>query len=104
MLGVLEDAVLERGLEVLKAARSHPGQASGRAETAVGWGKRYGECLGDPFGKFAGDIALFEGRIIAGLETVDGRQRHLIVDAGIVNAERDRKHAIADDFVGGAFG
>jgi len=33
----------------------------------------------------------------------DSRKRQLVVDAGIVDAERCRKEAVADYFMGGAF-
>ena len=41
-------------------------------------------------------------RIVAGLETIDGRKRELIVHAGVIDAKRGGKEAIADDFVGDA--
>ena len=69
---------------------------------AVSWTERHCERLGDPFGELSGEIELSEGGIVSGLDTRDGRKREFVVDAGIVNAERGRKEAVADDFVGDA--
>src|SRR6478672_6853283 len=102
MLRVLEDAVFEGRFKILESIRAHAGRATRRAELAIGRSKRYRERLGDPFGKFAGKVALSERRIVAGLETGDGRKRQLVVDTGVVDSKRCRKKAVADDFVGEA--
>jgi hypothetical protein len=52
------------------------------------------------FGKLRGYVTLPDGRKVAGVEAVNGRKRQLVVDAGIVDGERCRKEAVADDFVG----
>ena len=101
MLGVLEHPIFERGVEVLESVGSRRRRID-RAEEGVGRAERYREILGDPLGELAGYIALPDRRNVAGLEAVDGRKRQFVVDAGIVDAERGRKEAIADDFVGGA--
>ena len=99
MLRIPVDAVFERGLPVLESAGAGSGRTARPTEKAVGRAERNREILGDPFGEFSGNIALPERRIVAGLETGDGRKRQLVVDAGIVDPERCRKEAIADDFV-----
>ena len=65
--------------------------------------ERNRERLGDPLGELTGNIALLEGRIVAGLEGGDRRDRKLVVDAGIIDPEGGRKKAVANDFVGSAF-
>ena len=103
MLGVLEEPIFERRLQVLESGCSQRIRSAGRAEAAIGRSKRHRERLGDAFGKFGRYIALPEGGIVAGLEIGDGRKGQFIVDAGIVDAERRGKEAVADDFVGDAF-
>ena len=101
MFGVLEDPVFERGVEILEAVGARRRRID-RAEEGVGRAERYREILGDPLGKLAGNIALPHRRNVAGVEAVDGWKRQLVVDAGIVDAERGREEAIADDLVGSA--
>src|ERR1700730_7414851 len=101
MHGVPEYAVLERGVQVLKSVGSRCRWIH-RAEEGVSRAERYREIFGDPFGELSGYIALPHRRNVAGLEAVDRRKGQFIVDAGIVDAERGGKEAIADDFVGDA--
>src|ERR1700694_724503 len=102
MLRIREGAVLEGGVEVLESVRSRCRWIH-RAKKGVSRAERDREILGDPFRKLRRNIALAHWRIVASLETIDGRQRHLIIDAGIIDTKRCRKEAIADDFVGEAF-
>src|SRR5216683_3880130 len=60
MFRILEHTVFEGRLQVLKAACSHPGRSSRRAEAAEGRSKRHRERLGNPLGEFGGNIALSE--------------------------------------------
>src|ERR1700716_1223456 len=101
MLRVLVNTVFEGRIEILKSIRSRC-RRIGWTEEGIGRAKRHGEILGDPFGKLGGHIALPHGRNVAGLEAVNSGKRQLVVDAGIIDAERCRKEAIADDFVGEA--
>src|SRR5439155_24131799 len=73
-LGVLDEPIFERRLQVLESGCSQRVRSAGRAEAAIGRSKRYCERLGDPFRKFRGYIALPEGRIVAGMEIGDGRK------------------------------
>ena len=73
MYRVFEQAIFERRLQVLKSVRAKSRRPTGRAEMAVGHPEGDCECLGDPLGKLARNIALLEGRIIAGLEGRDRR-------------------------------
>src|SRR5262245_611196 len=97
MFGVLEDPIFEGGVEVLESIGSRYSWIDW-AQEGVGRAERDREILGDPLGKFRGNIALPRRRFVAGMETVDRRQRHFVVDAGIVDAEGSRKKAIADYF------
>src|SRR5689334_18060819 len=99
MLGAFKHPIFERGLQILEAIA--PGcRRIDRAEEGVSRTKRYRKILGDPLGELAGDIALSHRRNVAGLEIVDRWKRQLVIDAGIVDGERGREEAIADDFVG----
>ena len=102
MFGVFEDAVLEGGVEVLESVGAGCRRIR-RTEKGVSRAERDREILGDPFGKLPGNIALPHRRDVAGPETVDGWNGQFVIDAGIVDPERGRKKAVADDFVGGAF-
>ena len=101
MLRILEESVLERGLEILKALRTEPGRTAGRCERTMGCADRDREGLGNSFRKFSREIALSERRVVAGLEIGDRREGKLVVHTGVVDAERGRKEAVADNFVGG---
>ena len=103
MFGVLEDPVFERGVEVLESIGARDRWIH-RAKEGVSRAERYREIFGDPLGELCGYIALPHWRDVASVEVVDGWKRQLVVDAGIVDSERGRKEAIADDLVGGAFG
>src|SRR4051794_21643155 len=98
MVDILEQPVLERGLEILEPVGTRCGRIN-RAEKGVCRAERDREILGDALGKLAGNIALSNGRIVAGLEAVEGRQRQFVVDAGIVDTERRREKTVADDFM-----
>ena len=99
MHGALEQAIFERRLQVLKAVGARR-RRIGRIQERVGRAERDREILGDPLGKFAGNIALADRRNIAGLEGIDGGNGKLVVDAGIVDRERCRKEAVTHDLVG----
>src|SRR5215469_12030691 len=103
MLRTLEHPVFEGGLEVLEAVGPRRRRID-RAEEGIGRAKRYRKILGDPLGELGGDVALPHRRNLAGVETVDGGKRQLVIDAGIVDGERGREKAIADDLVGYALG
>src|SRR5262249_43764935 len=95
--------IFERGLEVLETVGAG-GRRIDRTEEGVGRAKRNRKVLGDPLGEFARDIALSHRRNVAGVETIDGGKRQLVIDAGNVDGERGREKAIADDLVGYAWG
>ena len=57
------------------------------------------EILGDRLGIFAGNVELPCGRIVAVLEPGDRRYRQFVGNAWVVDIERRRKEAIADDAV-----
>jgi hypothetical protein len=99
MFDILVQPVFEGGLKVLESI----GAGCHRAEKGVSRAERDREVLGDPLGKLRGNVTLPHRRIVAGIETVDGRNGQFVVDAGIVDAERGREKAIADDLVGDAF-
>ena len=101
VLVILEHAVLERGLDVLESAgaghdrparRHRDASRSGANETAKSSVIRL---------ENSPDISsCFTDGSSPVLETGDGRQRQFVVDAGIVDGERRRKEAVADDLVG----
>jgi len=98
MFRALEHPVLERGFQILKAVGAGR-RRIGRAEEGVGRAKYDCKILGDTLGELAGDIALFDWRVVAGPEVIDGRKRQFVVDAGIVDPDRRRKEPVADDLV-----
>ena len=101
MLRAFEQSVFEGRIKVLKPVRSG-GHRVRWIEKRIGRTERHREILGNALGELCGYIALPHWRVIAGLETVDGGKRHLVIDAGIVDAERGRKETISYDFVGDA--
>src|SRR5262249_34559306 len=102
MFGALEDPILQSGLQILKTVGTG-GRRVDRTEKRVGRAERHSKVLGDPLGKFPGDIALSDRRKVAGLEAVDGWKGQLVIDPWVVDFEGGREETISHDLVGEAY-